>query len=139
MDITCAKAQSRIHFSRCSQRPEVIFLALQLRGPSRSTFYQFVCCSSKLQNSDFICLFISVRYWPEWLPGGGFHSTAKIWSKQLHDTVDAGLQFVKNTMVIIIFNNHFFRSNSHRLYRSPEQQNLRSCRPYWKRRATMII
>ncbi|KAJ7812775.1 cytochrome P450, partial [Mycena olivaceomarginata] len=40
-----------------------------------------------------------LRYWPEWLPGGGFHSTAKMWSKQLHDTVDAGLQFVKNTMV----------------------------------------
>ncbi|KAJ7894397.1 cytochrome P450 [Mycena olivaceomarginata] len=39
------------------------------------------------------------RYWPEWLPGGGFHSTAKMWSKQLRDTVDAGLQFVKNTMV----------------------------------------
>ncbi|KAJ7339250.1 cytochrome P450 [Mycena albidolilacea] len=40
-----------------------------------------------------------LRYWPEWLPGGGFHSTAKMWSKQLHHTVDAGLQFVKNTMV----------------------------------------
>ncbi|KAJ7930131.1 cytochrome P450 [Mycena leptocephala] len=27
-----------------------------------------------------------LRYWPEWLPGGGFHTTAKMWSKQAHDT-----------------------------------------------------
>ncbi|KAJ7902383.1 cytochrome P450 [Mycena leptocephala] len=39
-----------------------------------------------------------LRYWPEWLPGGGFHTTAKMWSKQAHDTVDTGLEFVKKEM-----------------------------------------
>ncbi|KAF7334628.1 Cytochrome P450 [Mycena venus] len=39
-----------------------------------------------------------LRYWPEWLPGGGFKATARKWSKQLHGTVDAGLEYVKNQM-----------------------------------------
>ncbi|KAF7328481.1 Cytochrome P450 [Mycena venus] len=29
---------------------------------------------------------------------GGFHTTAKMWSKQLHDTADAGLNYVKTEM-----------------------------------------
>lgn len=41
----------------------------------------------------------SVYYWPEWLPGGGFHATAKMWSKQLHETVDSIYEYVKNEMV----------------------------------------
>ncbi|KAJ6552261.1 cytochrome P450 [Mycena vulgaris] len=40
-----------------------------------------------------------LRYWPEWLPGGGFHTTAKMWSKQVHDTVDTGFEYVKKEMV----------------------------------------
>ncbi|KAJ6585736.1 cytochrome P450 [Mycena capillaripes] len=40
----------------------------------------------------------ALRYWPEWLPGGGFHTTAKMWSKQVHDSVDTGLQYVKTEM-----------------------------------------
>ncbi|KAJ7607078.1 cytochrome P450 [Mycena polygramma] len=36
-----------------------------------------------------------LRYWPEWLPGGGFHTTAKMWSKQLHDSVDTMFNYVK--------------------------------------------
>ncbi|KAJ6491945.1 cytochrome P450 [Mycena sanguinolenta] len=39
-----------------------------------------------------------LRYWPEWLPGGGFHTKARQWSKQLHDTVNAGFEYVKNQM-----------------------------------------
>ncbi|KAJ7923835.1 cytochrome P450 [Mycena leptocephala] len=39
-----------------------------------------------------------LRYWPEWMPGGGFHTTAKKWSKQMDDTVDSGLEYVKNKM-----------------------------------------
>ncbi|KAF8139385.1 cytochrome P450 [Mycena galopus ATCC 62051] len=35
-----------------------------------------------------------LRYWPEWMPGGGFHTTAKMWSKQLHSTVDAGMEYL---------------------------------------------
>ncbi|KAJ6552768.1 cytochrome P450 [Mycena capillaripes] len=40
----------------------------------------------------------ALRYWPEWLPGGGFQTTAKIWAKQLHDTVDLGYNYVKDQM-----------------------------------------
>jgi hypothetical protein len=40
-----------------------------------------------------------VKYWPEWLPGGGFHTIAKMWSKQVHDTVDTGLDYVRKDMV----------------------------------------
>ncbi|KAK7036148.1 cytochrome P450 [Favolaschia claudopus] len=41
----------------------------------------------------------SLRIWPNWLPGGGFHTTAKDWSKQLHDTVNSGLAYVKAQMI----------------------------------------
>ncbi|KAJ6460007.1 cytochrome P450 [Mycena sanguinolenta] len=40
----------------------------------------------------------ALRYWPEWLPGGGFQTKAKICSKQAHDTADMGLQYVKEQM-----------------------------------------
>ncbi|KAF8177313.1 cytochrome P450 [Mycena galopus ATCC 62051] len=40
----------------------------------------------------------ALRHWPEWLPGGGFHTIAKNWSRQLHGTVDTGYQYVKNQM-----------------------------------------
>ncbi|KAJ6451283.1 cytochrome P450 [Mycena sanguinolenta] len=39
-----------------------------------------------------------LRYWPEWLPGGGFHTTAKEWSTQLRGTVDTGCEYVKEQM-----------------------------------------
>ncbi|KAJ6451286.1 cytochrome P450, partial [Mycena sanguinolenta] len=39
-----------------------------------------------------------LRYWPEWLPGGGFHTTAKEWSTQLRGTVDTGCGYVKEQM-----------------------------------------
>ncbi|KAJ7704760.1 cytochrome P450 [Mycena rosella] len=38
----------------------------------------------------------ALRYWPEWLPGGGFHTTAKILGKRLHHTIDSGLEYVKS-------------------------------------------
>ncbi|KAF7371337.1 Cytochrome P450 [Mycena sanguinolenta] len=37
----------------------------------------------------------ALRYWPEWLPGGGFHTIAKECSKQLHRTVDTSFEYVK--------------------------------------------
>ncbi|KAF7371311.1 Cytochrome P450 [Mycena sanguinolenta] len=40
----------------------------------------------------------SLRYWPEWLPGGGFHTIAKEWSRQLHGTVDTSYEYVKGQM-----------------------------------------
>ncbi|KAJ7445114.1 cytochrome P450 [Mycena latifolia] len=42
----------------------------------------------------------ALRYWPEWLPGGGFHTTAKIWSKQLHGAMDAAFDYVKKQMAL---------------------------------------
>ncbi|KAJ7663410.1 cytochrome P450 [Mycena polygramma] len=39
-----------------------------------------------------------LRYWPEWLPGGGFHTTAKLFSKQIHGTVDTLFDYVKKQM-----------------------------------------
>ncbi|KAF7348065.1 Cytochrome p450 [Mycena sanguinolenta] len=39
-----------------------------------------------------------LRYWPEWLPGGGFHTIAKAWYKHGQDTMNAGLNYVKKAM-----------------------------------------
>ncbi|KAF7366222.1 Cytochrome P450 [Mycena venus] len=39
-----------------------------------------------------------LRYWPEWLPGGGFHTTAKMMSKQAHGSVNTALDYVKKEM-----------------------------------------
>ncbi|KAF7357182.1 hypothetical protein MSAN_01312900 [Mycena sanguinolenta] len=39
-----------------------------------------------------------LRYWPEWLPGGGFHTTAKIMSRQAHESVNTALDYVKKEM-----------------------------------------
>ncbi|KAF7333187.1 Cytochrome P450 [Mycena venus] len=36
-----------------------------------------------------------LRSWPEWLPGGGFHTTAKMMSKQAHESVNTALDYVK--------------------------------------------
>ncbi|KAF7371334.1 Cytochrome P450 [Mycena sanguinolenta] len=40
----------------------------------------------------------ALRVWPEWLPGGGFHITAKEWSSQIHRTVDTSYEYVKEQM-----------------------------------------
>ncbi|KAJ7184629.1 cytochrome P450 [Mycena filopes] len=40
----------------------------------------------------------ALRYWPEWMPGGGFHTIGKLWRKQVHATIDKGLEFVKKGM-----------------------------------------
>ncbi|KAJ6451319.1 cytochrome P450 [Mycena sanguinolenta] len=40
----------------------------------------------------------ALRYWPEWLPGGGFHTIAKQWSRQLHRTADTSYEYVKEQM-----------------------------------------
>ncbi|KAJ7078025.1 cytochrome P450 [Mycena belliarum] len=42
----------------------------------------------------------SLKYWPEWLPGGGFHATAKIMRKQLVDTFDFALEYVREQMAM---------------------------------------
>ncbi|KAF7371335.1 Cytochrome P450 [Mycena sanguinolenta] len=40
----------------------------------------------------------ALRVWPEWLPGGGFHTIAKEWSSQIHRTVDTSCEYVKEQM-----------------------------------------
>ncbi|KAJ7286948.1 cytochrome P450 [Mycena rebaudengoi] len=37
----------------------------------------------------------ALRHWPEWLPGGGFHTTAKKWAKQLQESVNIPYEYVK--------------------------------------------
>ncbi|KAF7371339.1 Cytochrome P450 [Mycena sanguinolenta] len=43
-------------------------------------------------------IFPALRYWPEWLPGGEFHTIAKEWSSQLRTTVDTSYEYVKEQM-----------------------------------------
>jgi hypothetical protein len=40
-----------------------------------------------------------VRFWPAWLPGGRFRTTAKAWAKILQESVDAPHEYVKHQMV----------------------------------------
>ncbi|KAF7333765.1 Cytochrome P450 [Mycena venus] len=74
------------------------------KGPERDPFLEmfetagnnfFLSSTSAAPLADMIPI---LRYWPEWMPGGGFHTTAKIWSKQLHNTVDTGMEYVKKEM-----------------------------------------
>ncbi|KAF7371344.1 Cytochrome P450 [Mycena sanguinolenta] len=56
----------------------------------------------------------ALRYWPEWLPGGGFHTIAKEWSSQIHRTVDTsceppGLQNLPSPQI-------YLREESHEEY-----------------------
>ncbi|KAJ6477966.1 cytochrome P450, partial [Mycena vulgaris] len=37
----------------------------------------------------------ALRFWPEWLPGGGFKTTARLWGKLLHAAVDDAYDYVK--------------------------------------------
>ncbi|KAF7345741.1 Cytochrome p450 [Mycena venus] len=73
-------------------------------GPEHDPFLEmFETAGNNFFNSTTPAAFLVdiipiLRYWPEWLPGGGFHTTAKMWSKQLHDTVDSGLDYVKKAM-----------------------------------------
>ncbi|KAJ6517251.1 cytochrome P450 [Mycena vitilis] len=46
----------------------------------------------------FVDIFPILRYWPAWLPGGRFQTTAKTWNKQVHDSVDTTFQYVKMQM-----------------------------------------
>ena len=43
-------------------------------------------------------MFPWLEYWPEWLPGGGFHTKARGYKKVLHDTVDIPYEYVKRQM-----------------------------------------
>ncbi|KAJ7722449.1 cytochrome P450 [Mycena maculata] len=40
----------------------------------------------------------ALRYLPEGFPGGGFHTIARAWSKQLHETIDTGYNYVKTQL-----------------------------------------
>jgi hypothetical protein len=40
-----------------------------------------------------------VRYWPSWLPGGGFKRKAKLWAQQFHEQATEPHLFVKRNLV----------------------------------------
>ncbi|KAJ7812014.1 cytochrome P450 [Mycena olivaceomarginata] len=69
-------------------------------GPERDLFLElFETVGHNFFNLATQAAFlVDIRYWPEWLPGGGFHTLAKMWSKQVHDTVNTGLDYVKKEM-----------------------------------------
>ncbi|KAJ7720371.1 cytochrome P450 [Mycena maculata] len=62
----------------------------------------------------------ALRYWPEWLPGGGFQTTAKIWSKQLHETVGTIYESVRSDvakgMAEPSFTSTLLEENTHEEY-----------------------
>ncbi|KAJ7853022.1 cytochrome P450 [Mycena olivaceomarginata] len=73
-------------------------------GPGRDPLLEmFETAGHNFMNSTPAALLVDIipllKYWPEWLPGGGFHTIAKMWSKQVHDTVDTGLDYVRKDMV----------------------------------------
>ncbi|KAK7052730.1 cytochrome p450 [Favolaschia claudopus] len=39
-----------------------------------------------------------LRYWPRWLPGGGFHDRAERMSQQVHGSVNTAFEYVKREM-----------------------------------------
>ncbi|KAJ7123429.1 cytochrome P450 [Mycena epipterygia] len=75
-----------------------------LDGPEKDPqLSMFETAANNFSNSTKPAAFLvdiipALRYWPEWLPGGGFHTKAKIWAKQLNDTVDGAFSLVKNQM-----------------------------------------
>ncbi|KAJ6598670.1 cytochrome P450 [Mycena sp. CBHHK59/15] len=70
-------------------------------GPRKDPFLDMAETASKnFSNSTKPAAFLvdvipALRYWPEWLPGGGFKTTARQWARQLQDTVDGPFEFVK--------------------------------------------
>ncbi|KAJ7205829.1 hypothetical protein GGX14DRAFT_397526 [Mycena pura] len=42
----------------------------------------------------------ALRYWPEWLPCGGFHATTRAIAKHMDKTLDIGLDHVKVQMFL---------------------------------------
>ncbi|KAJ7195960.1 cytochrome P450 [Mycena pura] len=54
--------------------------------------------SASRPGAHLVDLWPALRHWPEWLPGGGFHATARAISKQMQETLDSGLNFAKARM-----------------------------------------
>ncbi|KAF7371331.1 Cytochrome P450 [Mycena sanguinolenta] len=80
MDILSIQIQNKILFWRYSTRQQRIF--------SRAT----------APGAFLVDIIPALRVWPEWLPGGGFHTIAKEWSSQLHRTADTSCEYVKEQM-----------------------------------------
>ncbi|KAJ6533305.1 cytochrome P450 [Mycena vulgaris] len=55
-------------------------------------------CRSTTPGAFMVDIVPALRYWPEWLPGGGFHTTARGWAKQVHGTMDTAYEYVKDNM-----------------------------------------
>ncbi|KAJ6612835.1 cytochrome P450 [Mycena sp. CBHHK59/15] len=75
-----------------------------LDGPGKDPYIDlFDTAAENFTNSTKPAAFLvdiipALRYWPEWLPGGGFHTTAKAWSKQLLEAIETPYSYVKIQM-----------------------------------------
>ncbi|KAJ7078024.1 cytochrome P450 [Mycena belliarum] len=56
--------------------------------------------STTIPGAYLVDIIPALKYWPEWLPGGGFHTTAKIIRKQLFAAFGSGLDYVKQQMAM---------------------------------------
>ncbi|KAJ7062510.1 cytochrome P450 [Mycena amicta] len=54
--------------------------------------------SSTRPMAFLVDVFPILRFWPESFPGGSFHTIARGMAKQVHSTIDAGLESVKTRM-----------------------------------------
>ncbi|KAJ7212663.1 cytochrome P450 [Mycena pura] len=54
--------------------------------------------SATRPGAHLVDIWPALRYWPAWLPGGGFHATARAIAKHVHTTLDIGLDYVKAQM-----------------------------------------
>ncbi|KAJ7150553.1 cytochrome P450 [Mycena crocata] len=53
---------------------------------------------STLPSGFLVNLIPGLRYWPEWLPGGGFRAIAKAWASVIQQTADVPHEYVKQDM-----------------------------------------
>ncbi|KAJ6533284.1 cytochrome P450 [Mycena vulgaris] len=73
-------------------------------GPAQDSYLEMFetamdnFCRASTPAAFIVDILPALRYWPEWLPGGGFHTTARIWEKQLRATQDTAYDYVKNQM-----------------------------------------
>ncbi|KAJ7923837.1 cytochrome P450, partial [Mycena leptocephala] len=74
------------------------------------------------QPAAFLINFLPfLRFWPAWLPGGRFRTTAKAWAKILHESVDAPHEYVKQQMAAGTAENSFA---STLLQEQPDEEHL---------------
>lgn len=99
MDITSVRFIRKILSWIYQRRRRETFLIPQSQRRSWSISFLLVSLSFFRKGRHLLKNPFLVRYWPEWLPGGGFKTIARQWAKQLQDTVDVPFEFVKDQLV----------------------------------------